>query len=302
MLPFVAAASAFLNNTPLVAMMVPVVRDLSRTTGLPRSKLYLPLSFASILGGASTLIGTSTNLIIAGMVAEQLALNQPGAPPMRNRDLLRSGVRRRAGGHCRAAVHRLCRVAAAPVTGGRGGEGDAFSRLYRVEMDVAADGPLVGKNLESAGFGSSAGYQLVDWRRRDGSEVDRSQAALEPGDRLTFTADTDGRRRSVVEGRPCTTVRAAISVARSDHAEPSVATIHWSRRSSRAPTRRRGAPSTRCPPRTALMWIFSSLDSRVTAGQLRGARPARRCDRATWWRWRLRQHSSLQSVGRSSSP
>src|SRR4051794_10544419 len=84
MLPFVAAASAFLNNTPLVAMMVPVVRDLSRTTGLSGSKLYLPVSFASILGGASTLIGTSTNLIIAGMVAEQIALNEPGAPPMRN--------------------------------------------------------------------------------------------------------------------------------------------------------------------------------------------------------------------------
>jgi len=84
MLPFVGVSSAFLNNTPLVAMMVPVVRDVSRATGLPPSKLYLPVSFASILGGAATLIGTSTNLIIAGMVAEQQALDVPGAPPMRN--------------------------------------------------------------------------------------------------------------------------------------------------------------------------------------------------------------------------
>jgi Na+/H+ antiporter NhaD/arsenite permease-like protein len=50
-LPAVATGSAFLNNTPLVAMMIPVVRDLGRTTGLARSKLLMGLSFASILGG-----------------------------------------------------------------------------------------------------------------------------------------------------------------------------------------------------------------------------------------------------------
>jgi len=67
-LPPVAVGSAFLNNTPLVAMMVPVVRDISQAARLAPSKLLMPLSFASILGGAATLIGTSTNLVIAGLV------------------------------------------------------------------------------------------------------------------------------------------------------------------------------------------------------------------------------------------
>jgi len=52
--PPVALGSAFLNNTPLVAMMIPVVRDLTRVTGLARSKLFMGLSFASILGGTCT--------------------------------------------------------------------------------------------------------------------------------------------------------------------------------------------------------------------------------------------------------
>jgi hypothetical protein len=68
-----AIGSAFFNNTPLVAMMIPVVRDVSRAARLPGAKLYMPLSFASILGGAATLIGTSNNLIIAGLVANAIA-------------------------------------------------------------------------------------------------------------------------------------------------------------------------------------------------------------------------------------
>jgi Na+/H+ antiporter NhaD/arsenite permease-like protein len=72
-LPPVALGSAFLNNTPLVAMMIPVVRDLARNTGLAASKLFMGLSFASILGGTMTLIGTSVNLIIAGLVADAMA-------------------------------------------------------------------------------------------------------------------------------------------------------------------------------------------------------------------------------------
>jgi len=65
MLP-VSVISSMLNNTPVVAMMVPVVEDWSRRTGLAVSKLMIPLSYAAILGGTCTLIGTSTNLIIAG--------------------------------------------------------------------------------------------------------------------------------------------------------------------------------------------------------------------------------------------
>jgi di/tricarboxylate transporter len=67
--------SAFLNNTPVVAMLLPVLMDWSRSTGIPASKLLLPLSYAAILGGLCTLIGTSTTLVVHGLL---LAEGKPG--------------------------------------------------------------------------------------------------------------------------------------------------------------------------------------------------------------------------------
>lgn len=83
MLPQVALGSAFLNDTPIVAMMIPIIRDLLRTAILPAKRLYIPLSFASILGGACTLIGTATNLMLAGMVSDQIAQSDPAVAAMR---------------------------------------------------------------------------------------------------------------------------------------------------------------------------------------------------------------------------
>src|SRR5690606_13756454 len=69
MLP-VASLSAFLNNTPVVAMFIPVVNDWVKKYDLSASRLFLPLSYAAIVGGTCTLIGTSTNLIVYGMLEE----------------------------------------------------------------------------------------------------------------------------------------------------------------------------------------------------------------------------------------
>ncbi|HPM31997.1 MAG TPA: SLC13 family permease [Chryseolinea sp.] len=66
----VSSASAFLNNTPIVAFMIPYVKDWARRTGNPASKFLIPLSFATILGGMITVIGTSTNLVLNGLIAE----------------------------------------------------------------------------------------------------------------------------------------------------------------------------------------------------------------------------------------
>jgi Na+/H+ antiporter NhaD/arsenite permease-like protein len=70
----IAGLSAFLNNTPVVAMFLPVVSDICRRTGISPSKLYMPLSTAATLGGLCTLIGTSTNLIISGLIASETNL------------------------------------------------------------------------------------------------------------------------------------------------------------------------------------------------------------------------------------
>ena len=70
MLPIVAAISAFLNNTPVVVIFAPMIRNWARRMKLPPSKFLIPLSYATILGGMCTLIGTSTNLVVDGMMLE----------------------------------------------------------------------------------------------------------------------------------------------------------------------------------------------------------------------------------------
>ena len=66
----IAIVSAFLNNTPVVAVMIPIVQKWSKNIGKSAQQLLIPLSFASILGGTCTLIGTSTNLVVAGLLQE----------------------------------------------------------------------------------------------------------------------------------------------------------------------------------------------------------------------------------------
>ncbi len=66
----VAAASALLNNTPLVAMLTPDIVSLSQRRELPASRFLMPLSFAAILGGTITVLGTSTNLVVSGLLED----------------------------------------------------------------------------------------------------------------------------------------------------------------------------------------------------------------------------------------
>ena len=166
-LPPGAIGSAFLNNTPLVAMMVPVVRDISLAARLAASKLYIPLSFASILGGASTLIGTSTNLIIAGLVLDELARGGlPGMEPISIFDPTLIGLPAAVVG---IAFIIIFGTRLLPKPKEKAAE-EVEKRLYRAEFMVLPDSPLVGKTAEDMGLAEADGYWLIALERGNGTE------------------------------------------------------------------------------------------------------------------------------------
>ena len=66
----VAFISAFLNNTPVVVIFAPIIKHWAKSVNLPATKFLIPLSYVTILGGICTLIGTSTNLVVHGMILE----------------------------------------------------------------------------------------------------------------------------------------------------------------------------------------------------------------------------------------
>ena len=70
LLPTIAALSAFLNNTPVVVIFAPIIKNWARKVGLPHTKFLIPLSYATVLGGICTLIGTSTNLVVDGLIQD----------------------------------------------------------------------------------------------------------------------------------------------------------------------------------------------------------------------------------------
>ena len=85
-----------MNNTPLVAMLIPAVSDWAQANRFPVSKLMIPLSYAAILGGTCTLIGTSTNLVVHGLMLEAM----PGAAAWGCSTSPGSACRRRSSAAC----------------------------------------------------------------------------------------------------------------------------------------------------------------------------------------------------------
>jgi di/tricarboxylate transporter len=190
-LPAMGIGSAFLNNTPLVAMMIPTIRDLCRITRLSASKLYIPLSFASILGGAATLIGTSTNLIIAGLVADTIARADPNNPALEEVTIFLPSLVGVPAAVVGIAFIILTSRWLLPDRK-QAADDDVEKRRYGAEFVLKEDSRLVGITVESAGFAFPEGYELTSVRRADGSRPEISSSfELQAGDVLTFSAETE---------------------------------------------------------------------------------------------------------------
>ncbi|HMG33751.1 MAG TPA: SLC13 family permease [Blastocatellia bacterium] len=185
----VSVASAFLYNTPLVAMMIPAVRDLTRKTGLSGSKLFMGMSYVASLGGTITLIGTSVNLVVAGMVSDGIAQGHlANARPIGIFDPMWIGVPATVAGLAfmiLIGTRLLPDKTAASDVGVR-------RRTYRSEFQVEEGSRLEGKTLEQAGFARPVGYSLESIKRNGSWVEPNADARLEPGDILTFMVPADG--------------------------------------------------------------------------------------------------------------
>lgn len=179
----VAVMGAFMNSTPLVAAFLPYVSDWARQCRISASKLMIPLSYAAIFGGTCTLIGTSTNLVVNGMLTGQAHL-----PGMAFFQLAWVGVPCAFMGLLYVLiVGRWLLPERVPVFAQA-----KDAREYTIEMMVAPGGPLAGHTVQAAGLRHLPGLYLVEIQR--GGEVIPATGpdeVLKDGDRLVFAGVTE---------------------------------------------------------------------------------------------------------------
>lgn len=178
-----AFLSGFMNNAPIVAMFIPMVRTWARKVGANPSRFFIPLSYAAMLGGTCTLIGTSANLVVAGMHADY------GYGELGMFDITWVGLPTTV-----VALLYLVFVAPLLITDRRDpvDVDREEAREYLAEVEVAADAPMVGRSVEQAGLRSLPGLFLVEIHRHGSQRVIRPvapESRLEVGDHLVFTGD-----------------------------------------------------------------------------------------------------------------
>ncbi len=183
----VAGFSAFLNNTPLVAIMMPFTYNWGKRNGISVSKLLIPLSYAAILGGCATLIGTSTNLIVNGLVTDQYII--PGLRPLNIFDFSVVGVPMIIIGFFYLFFFSDKLL---PTKKDVLEDLEAKSREYMVEAQVREHSDMIGKSVEEAGLRNLKGLFLVEIIRgsRTISPVSRTNMLFKD-DILIFAGDTE---------------------------------------------------------------------------------------------------------------
>lgn len=181
----VAAVSAFVNNTPVVIVLMPVVLSLSRDMGVASSKLLIPLSYASIFGGTCTLLGTSTNLLASGI------LRDAGHDPIGMFELAAVGLPILAVGSVYLVVfgnkllpHR--ETLTSILT-------DEERKEFITEAFIRAGSDLDGKKVGESGLLKGRGIRLLEIVRHGVAvQGDHKNQTLQIGDRLVLACRPSG--------------------------------------------------------------------------------------------------------------
>jgi di/tricarboxylate transporter len=182
MMVTVSTISAFLNNTPIVAFMIPYVKDWAQKAGVPASRFLIPLSYATILGGMMTVIGTSTNLVLNGLITEYRLT------PLGFEDFLYLGIIVTVVGWIYfyfIGYHLL------PDNESRLEELRENVKKYIIETEIFPGSKLVGKTVKDAGLRNLKNMFLVEIIRDEHviSPVSPDQI-LEENDLLFFSGNT----------------------------------------------------------------------------------------------------------------
>jgi len=182
----VAGFSAFLNNTPLVAIMMPYVSEWSKKHGIAPSKLLIPLSYAAILGGCATLIGTSTNMVVAGMVTDAYIVQ--GLDPLNIFDFTLVGaIMIVVGGIYLILFSKRLLPSRMDAINSL----EDKQREYIAELRIVSGNDFEGKTVEEAGLRNLTGLFLVEILRGERSiKPVQPVTRLEKEDILMFAGET----------------------------------------------------------------------------------------------------------------
>jgi di/tricarboxylate transporter len=180
----VGGLSAFINNTPVVVVLVPVIISLARKMKLPASKFLIPLSYAAVLGGCCTLVGTSTNLLVTGI------LQSRGLPPLRMFELAWVGLPMLAVGAAFIGIFGrfLPKRQPANIT-----LAEEDRREYITEVFVQPGAAIIGRTAADAGLTLARGIRVIEIVRDDTSlSLEHPSPALAAGDRLVLACRPQG--------------------------------------------------------------------------------------------------------------